>query len=165
MSPPIPARSAARTAPRLLAAFGLASLATAVAFVCVKYREKTRVHPSLATVPVRRADVDAVVLTSGLVASSRSTEIRCTLERLEAPASGTSAQAAIPKEGASAIISLVPDGATVKKDEVICELDSSEYQELARRQQIVVEEAPSEHLRASVTLEAARMALRSYREG
>src|SRR6516164_9404814 len=155
MSPAIAAGRTPRRGKRMLTVLGLAGITVAAVLVLVKHREESLAHRELRTATVRRADVDAVVLTSGRVASSRSTEIRCTLERLDlAGQGGTGTQVPMQtptptqKEGASAIISLVPDGATVKRGEVLCELDSSEYQELARRQQIVVEEAKAEHSRA-----------------
>src|SRR3954447_1652275 len=166
MSPSIPALTGARRGARLFMIGGLAVLAAASAVLWTKYRDGIAEHPNLPTIPVKRADIDAVVLTSGRVASSHSTEIHCMLERLEPTAgNGTSKQAAIPKEGASAIIDLVPDGATVKKGQVICELDASDYEELSRQQQITVEEAKSEHLQALLALEVAKLALRSYSEG
>ena len=166
MSPSIPARTGARKGARLFMMGGLAGLAAASVVLWTRHREQAQVNPNVPTTAVKRADVDAVVLTSGRVASSRSTEIHCMLERLELTAeNGAATQAAIPKEGASAIIALVPDGATVKKGEVICEFDASDYEELARRQQIVAEEATAAHLQASLALEVARLALRSYREG
>src|SRR4051794_36819852 len=142
MSPSIRARTGASKGARLFMMGGLAGLAAATAVLWTRHRERAQENPNLPTTAVKRADVDAVVLTSGRVASSRSTEIHCMLERLELTAeNGAPTQAAIPKEGASAIIALVPDGATVKKGEVICEFDASDYEELARRQQIVAEEA------------------------
>jgi HlyD family secretion protein len=168
MSLPIPARRTPRRGKRILTVLGLAGITVAAVLVLMHHREERLAHRDLPTATVRRADVDAVVLASGRVASSRSTEIRCTLERLDlAGQGGTQATMQTPtqKEGASAIISLVPDGATVKRGEVLCELDSSEYQELARRQQIVVEEAKAQHSQASLALEVAKLALRSYREG
>ena len=124
------AETGARSA-RLFMIGGLAGLAAAAAVLWTRYHERAEEYPNLPTTAVKRADVDAVVLTSGRIASSRSTEIHCMLERLELTAeNGAPKQAAIPKEGASAIIELVPDGATVKKGEVICELDASDFEEL-----------------------------------
>jgi HlyD family secretion protein len=162
MPAPNSPRRASRSFPRIFAILAIGSLAAA--FLARMRLEKMPVHPDLPTATVRRADVEAVVLTSGRVASSRSTDIRCTLEQLDLPPQG-GGQAASQKEGASAIISLVPDGANVRKGEVICELDSSDYEELARRQRIVVEEATAAHSQASLALEVAKLALRSYQEG
>jgi HlyD family secretion protein len=67
--------------------------------------------------------------------------------------------------GASTILSLIPEGSTVKTGEVLCELDSSNYQELLRRQQIVVEQATADQRQATLALEVAEIGLKSYREG
>jgi HlyD family secretion protein len=106
---------------------------------------------------VSRTDVEDEVLSPGRVASSHSTEIRCTLERLEAAGQGMVA-------GASTILSLVPEGSVVKKGDILCELDASAYMELVRRQQIAVEQAKTEHLQASLTLEVAKIDLQAYRD-
>ncbi|MFO0890304.1 MAG: efflux RND transporter periplasmic adaptor subunit [Isosphaeraceae bacterium] len=117
----------------------------------------------LAAVPktvVRRADVEQAVLSPGLVASSRNTEIRCQLERLDSAATG-----GMSAGGASTILSLVPSGTMVEEGQILCELDGSDYQELLRRQQIVVEQARAEHVQATLTRDVARLALESYRDG
>lgn len=44
-------------------------------------------------------------------------------------------------EGSTAIISIVPEGTKVKKDELVCELDSSELEEKAKQQKIDVTQA------------------------
>jgi HlyD family secretion protein len=108
------------------------------------------------TASVRRTDLLSRILAPGRVASSQSTEIRCTLERLDAGSL---------VNGASTILTLIPDGTTVEAGQVLCELDSSSYQELLRRQQIVVEQAVADHLQAALGLEVAELALQSYREG
>src|SRR4051812_2648505 len=109
---------------------------------------------------VRRGDVESVVLSPGRVASSLNTEIRCELERLD-----LSGQGGLSAGGASTILSLVPDGTMVEAGEVLCELDGSDYQELVRREQIVVEQARTDHLPASLTLDVALLALEAYRYG
>jgi HlyD family secretion protein len=109
---------------------------------------------------IRRADVEAVVLSPGRVASSQNTEIRCQLERLD-----LSAQGAGSAGGASTILDLIPDGSMVEKGAILCELDGSDYQELVRRQQIVVEQARTDRLQASLTHEVALLALQAYRDG
>src|SRR3954452_23751001 len=84
---------------RLLAFTGLAATVAASAARLVQVREPELLSHGLRTVPVRRADVDAVVLTSGRVASSRSTDIRCTLERIDlADQGGSSVQSSGQKE-------------------------------------------------------------------
>jgi HlyD family secretion protein len=112
------------------------------------------------TIKVRRIDVIGSILAAGRVASWRSTEIRCMLERLDLP--GQSASLA---SGASTILSLVPDGATVSQGEVLCEMDASSYVELVRRQQIVVEQAVADRMQASLALDVAKISVRAYHEG
>jgi HlyD family secretion protein len=63
------------------------------------------------------------------------------------------------------ILSIVPDGTTVRKGDVLCVFDSSGFTELVRQEQIEVEAARAEHRQAELTLETARAALREYREG
>src|SRR5438270_5500869 len=100
-----PALAAERTTGRvkwILTVLGLAGITVAAVLVLLKHREESLAHPDLPTATVRRADVDAVVLASGRVASARSTEIRCTLERLDlAGQGGTGTQAPMQtqKEG------------------------------------------------------------------
>src|SRR4051794_502446 len=74
------------------------------------------------TVAVRRTDLQAVVKAGGRLESSHSTEIRCTLERLAVPGKS------LPAGEASMIISVIPEGTTVKRGDILCEMDSSDYQ-------------------------------------
>jgi HlyD family secretion protein len=113
------------------------------------------------TVTVRRADLDAQVLASGQVASSNSTEVRCTLERLSGPGPSGGGSSA----GTSTILSLIPDGSTVKEGDVLCQLDASDYEEMVRRQKILVMQAKADHQQAALTLEVARIGLEAYRSG
>jgi HlyD family secretion protein len=112
------------------------------------------------TTLVGRSLIDRSILAPGRVASTQSTEIRCTLERLDSAGAGTS-----PIGGSSTILSLVPDGSIVKAGDVLCELDSSTYQELVRRQQITVEQARADRMQAQLALDVAELSLQSYREG
>lgn len=112
------------------------------------------------TVSVRRAQLDAVVSASGRVESSQSTEIRCQLERLEGAGSG-----GLSAGGVSTIVTLIPEGTTVKQGDVLCELDASEYQELVRRQTITVQQARATHREAELDLEAARIELEAFEQG
>src|SRR5262249_31852648 len=137
---------------RVLGMSGLvltAGLVAAVAALAPAVRPRADNAGALAA--VRRADFDAVVISPGWLESSQSTEIRCALERL---ATG----------GDVTILRLVDDGTTVKQGEVLCELDSSGYQELVRRQAITVEEARAAHRQAELNLEVARIGLEAYRQ-
>lgn len=110
------------------------------------------------TAPVRRmAALTASVNAPGRVASSNSTEIRCQLERVSSGSSST--------DGASTILYLIPEGSAARKGDLLCELDSSEFAELVRRQEIGVQKAQAEHLQAELDVAIAELNLKSYLEG
>ena len=67
--------------------------------------------------------------------------------------------------GSSTILSLLPEGTTVKKGDVLCTLDSSAYEELLRQQQIALEQAQAEHRQAELELEVARLAVGEFENG
>ncbi len=83
------------------------------------------------------------ITASGRAASANNVEIRCTLARLTRSRAGGS----VSSNGSSTILSVIPDGSTVKKGDLLCELDSAEYEELVRRQTIGVKKAMAEHPR------------------
>jgi HlyD family secretion protein len=146
----------ARGAAASALAVGLAAVALALAPI----RRPRSPLEGVPTATVRRADLDPVVLAAGRVESSRSTEIRCTLERLDITGQGGGTGV-----GSSTILSLVPDGSTVKQGDVLCELDASDYTELVRRQKIAVKQATADQQQAALTLEVAQIELRAFREG
>ncbi len=106
-------------------------------------------------------DLSTVLTASGRVESSRNTIISCELERLEIGSKGTR----IASGGASSILWLVDEGSEVKKDEVLCTLDSSDYEELVRIQEIKSEQASAALKQAQLSFEVAEIALREYQEG
>ena len=118
-------------------------------------RNPTSPYDGLFTAIVQRLDVDEEVVALGRIASTQSTEIRCTLEKLDSSAAGGTLVS-----GASTILALVPEGSMVKKGEVLCELDSSAYQELVRRQKITVEQVKADHQQAVLALDVAKLASR-----
>jgi len=63
------------------------------------------------------------------------------------------------------MITVIPDGTEVKQGEVLCTLDSSEYEELLRLQKITVERAQADHRQAELDLDVARMSVREFKEG
>lgn len=116
--------------------------------------------------PIRTAKVRKIewltsaVNASGRVASANNTEIRCVLER-----TGPSGSGSVGSDGASTILSLVPDGTMVTQGQLLCELDDSAYTELVRRQTIGVKKAQAEHLQAELGLRVAQINLQSFLEG
>lgn len=120
-----------------------------------------RPYENVATAPVRQADINVSLVTSGQVESENRTIIRCELKHLETQGRGQT----LTGGGASTVISLIPDGSPVKTGDVLCRLDSSMYEEMVRQQQIVVEQAKSEHRQAQLDVEVAKLSLVEFREG
>ena len=56
-------------------------------------------------------------------------------------------------EGTTTIISILPEGTMVQKDEVVCQLDSSALREKAQQQEITATQADSKALQAKETLD------------
>lgn len=113
------------------------------------------------TVAVRRSDLNVRLTASGRVDSSRSTIIECDLENLGVSVRGVGMVAG----GASTILSVIPDGSRVKKDDVLCVLDSSDYVELERQQAMNVDRARADYRQSVLTLDVAKTGVREYREG
>ncbi len=119
-------------------------------------------RPALAhaveSVVVRRMDLDTMILAGGDLLPSKQTTVTCEVEDVDrGMESGETA--------GTVILSIVPNGAVVKKGDVLCVLDSSGFSERVRQEQIEVESARAEHRKVELTLETARSALREYREG
>jgi HlyD family secretion protein len=110
---------------------------------------------------VRRADLHVTLTTAGRVECPQQTVIECELERLNV-ASGT---AQVNAGGASTILELVPEGTVVKRDDVLCRIDASDYEELVRQQEIKVLQARASLQTAELGLKGAELARVEYREG
>jgi HlyD family secretion protein len=106
---------------------------------------------------VERADLELTLVVGGEIEGGKSTIVECDLQNLPGPDGRASA--------GMTIIELIPDGTPVKKGDVLCRFDSSNYVELVRRQRIELEQARSEERQAGLELGAAQAALRSYRDG
>lgn len=142
---------------------GLAALAAAAVPRVTGWVGRSE-HPDwshLPTAAVRRADLWVNVTAAGLVASLEQTEIECELESLDAGVNGQKMRTS----GASTILSVVEEGVQVKKGDVLCELDSSSYEELVRQQEMTVQRAQADHLQAKLTLDVARVAVQEFRDG
>jgi HlyD family secretion protein len=110
---------------------------------------------------VRRVDLSVTLRAGGLVESGKNTLVECELENLQFRSQGHELNVG----GSSTILSLIPDGSVVKKGDVLAELDSSDYEELVRQQQIKVEETRSAKLQAELTVQVAEMAVKEFRDG
>ena len=115
----------------------------------------------LPTTTVRRADLTASLTAGGRVESSQNTEIECELERMSIGGQGNE----FTGGGSSTILSLLAEGTTVRKGDVLCTLDASAYEELLRQQQIVLERAQADHRQAELELDVARLAVGEFQNG
>ncbi len=68
-------------------------------------------------------------------------------------------------EGTTSIISLVPDGSTVKKGDIVCELDSAALKDQLINQRITTESASASWQNANLAREVAEIAVVEYLEG
>ena len=125
------------------------------------WMNQTENDHSIETVPVRRVTFDASVNAPGEIQSANNTIVECEIERLSVMVQGRS----ITSGGSTTILKIIPDGTRVKKDDVLCVLDSSEFEELARLQRINVERAKADKLEAEMNLEVAKIAFDEYRLG
>jgi len=115
----------------------------------------------LDTAVVQRADLSVTLTSGGRIDSSERTKIECELERLDVSVKGQGSSGG----GASTILSVIPDGTKVKKGDILCELDSSEYVEMLRQQRMTVTRSLSDHRQAELDLEVARMAVDEFKKG
>lgn len=126
-----------------------------------RYAGATRLPEGTLVGTVERLTLDATVTEDGEVESSSKTIIECSLKALSFRNGGGSIQAS----GSSLIIDLVPEGARVKAGQVLCVMDSSEYEEMVRQQEIELQEDRAQYESAKLTLEMLEVALREYRDG
>ena len=113
------------------------------------------------TTDVKRTDLFPTFLASGRIESSKRTVIECELENVAVGVRGQSLAAG----GASVLLSVIPEGTSVKRGDVLAVLDSSDYEELLRIQQMQVERANADHVQSSLELEIAKLAVHEFEEG
>ena len=126
-------------------------------------RGHTRYSPAerYFTTDVKRTDLFPTVTASGRVESSKRTVIECELEDVAVGVRGQRLAAG----GASVLLSVVPEGTTVKRGDVLAVLDSSDFEELLRIQQMSVERANADHVQAELEVDIAKLAVREFEEG
>jgi HlyD family secretion protein len=111
---------------------------------------------------VAKVDISTELNAFGRVESSQNTIISCELERLEIRTQGGRSMSS---GGASTILTLVEEGTNVKAGDILCTLDSSEYEELVRTQEIKTEQAAAAQKQAHLNFEIAELAVHEYKEG
>jgi HlyD family secretion protein len=107
------------------------------------------VREDLVRVPVRRADFDVTLAAPGKVDSSEKTLVECELENI----------------ANTTILELIDEGTRVRRNDVLCRLDASDYEEYVRLQEIGVQQAKSDFEKADLDVKASEIALIEYRDG
>jgi HlyD family secretion protein len=142
-----------------LATIALIGACSACYFILT--REVRPTWEGLPSAVVRRASFDICLTANGVAQSSQQTVVRCKLENLRIRKRG----GAFLVGGASTIIDIIPNGTTVKKGDVLCRLDASEYEDVANAQALRVLQHQAEMVQTDLALQAAETALREYRDG
>jgi multidrug efflux pump subunit AcrA (membrane-fusion protein) len=101
---------------------------------------------------VTREDLDTTLLAGGDLQAASQATVTCSVED-------------VTDSDGTMIVSVTKNGALVKKGDELCRLDSSALEELARHEEILVNQARALHTKARLELETARIALREYQEG
>jgi HlyD family secretion protein len=114
--------------------------------------ESPRPTDQVESVEVRRVDLDTKVVAGGDLRAVKQATVACEVEDLD-------------DEDGTVILSIVPNGALVKKGDELCRLDSSAYEDLARQQEIQVNQERALANQARLILETAQITLQEYREG
>ncbi len=103
-------------------------------------------------VEVRRVNLATKLVAGGDLRAVKQATVACQVEDLD-DTDGTM------------ILSIIPNGALVKQGDELCRLDSSPYEELARLQEIEVNQARALSDQARLILETAQITMREYQEG
>ncbi|WP_169977880.1 HlyD family secretion protein [Tautonia rosea] len=107
----------------------------------------------------------------GQIKSAQYTMIECEVENISGAGLPTSSAGGGRRGGRSqtpaglTIISLVPEGTSVRAGQVLAEIDPSRFDEIARLLRIRVEEARAVEAKARFDLQAAEIALAEYLDG
>ena len=107
---------------------------------------------SLEWVEVTRGDFDTTLLAGGDLQPAKQTTVTCQVED-------------ITDSDGTMVLTVIKNGAKVKKGDELCRLDSSEIDEMARQEEILVNQARALSLKSGLELEIARIALRQYQDG
>ena len=140
-----------------LAAIALITACSACYFIPMWKTQPT--WEGLPQAAVRRVSFDACLTENGVAQSAEQTVVKCQLENLRIRSR------AFIAGGASTILEIIPNGTTVKKGDVLCRLDASEYEDLALAQAIRVEQHKAEEVQRDTGLQSAELALKEYRDG
>jgi HlyD family secretion protein len=121
--------------------------------------------PSGTWTTVRKVVLAPSILVAGDVFSRKRTVITVDVESMKPPLPPLPGRRRMVPSPTSTILWIVPNGSLVKKDDVICRLDSAWFENEAAQQEIETGRALAEVARTERTLEIAQVELRAFREG
>jgi HlyD family secretion protein len=99
------------------------------------------------TTVVQRGALPITVVEKGSLESSKNEDAYCLVE------------------GQTTIIMILPEGTPVKKDQIVCQLDSASLKDTLVNQKITTKSAEANHENAKLTREVAEIAVVEYEEG
>ena len=112
-----------------------AGMTVGLAYETTGHHASRPLSEKYALASVCRTDLYPALTASGHVESSNRTVIECELENITIGVLGERLWAG----GSSVLLSIVPEGSTVHRGNILAVLDASEYEELLRQQKITVE--------------------------
>jgi len=118
----------------------------------VRHREASLPIDAIEWVLVRRDDLNTTLLAGGDFQPIKPTSVSCQVED-------------ITDSDGTMILNMIENGTLVKKGDELCRLDSSQFEEVARQQEIAVSQARALCLQAQLVFETAGIALHEYQEG
>jgi HlyD family secretion protein len=144
-------------------ALGAVAMLVVLVLSWIHWHEPKSPAERYAIAGVQRSDLFPTQIVSGRLESAKRTVIDCQLENISVGVSQGGPRAFAG--GASVLLSVVPEGTTVKKGDVLAVLDSADYEELLRLQRITVERSKSDKLQAELNLKIANLQLQEFIEG
>lgn len=105
--------------------------------------------------------VNSTVNAPGEIQSVNNTLVECEIDRLSLSTRSRS----IVSGGSTTILKIVPDGSYVKKGDLLCQLDSREYEEMVRVQKINLEQAELMKKYTELDVEVSKIAIDEYKNG
>jgi HlyD family secretion protein len=118
----------------------------------IRGRKADAAIESLESVVVWRTDLDTTLLAGGDLQPAKQATVTCQVED-------------VTDSDGTMVLSVIENGAPVKKGDELCRLDSSALEELARQEEILVTQARAFHLKARLDLETAKISLKEYQQG
>jgi HlyD family secretion protein len=146
---------------RWVLALGAICIVSLAGFGWLRWQTRRPASEHRATAGVKRADLFPTTKATGRLESTHQTIVECQLENIAVGIRGQR----LSSDGASTLLTVVPEGTIVKRGDVLATLDSADFDEMLRLQQITVLRAKADKLQGDLDLDIAKMAVREFLEG